>query len=64
VSDPGDEESVQFAIQPRITKTMEMAADWLAEVVDQDLGLKQGKTCFYWAIIALIQQHAKEEDSG
>lgn len=56
-----EDEPVQFSIQPRLTRSVEIATAYLAECVDQQLGCKHGKTAFYWALISQIQLHAKDE---
>lgn len=46
---------------PSPTRSVEVATEYLAEVVHMDMGTKNGKTSLYWNLIHVIQQHARNE---
>ena len=39
------------------SRSVELATEYLASVVEEDMPLKNGKTALYWHLIAVIQQH-------
>lgn len=43
---------------PAPTRTVEIAAEYLAHTVHEDMGTLNGKTALYWHLINVIQQHA------
>jgi hypothetical protein len=55
-STPGD-------VDPRPSRTVCTAIEFLAHVIEQDHGLKGGKTAFYWDLFYSIQRHLKLKES-
>jgi len=44
---------------PAPTHSVTTAAAYLAAVVDEDMGTRNGRTALFWHLIAVIQKHAK-----
>lgn len=43
---------------PIATKTVELAVEYLAKVIQEDMGTRHGQTALYWHLINVVQQHA------
>lgn len=56
------DDRVEMDIQSRVTYSVQTAAEYLAEVVEGDIGTKHGKTAFFWAVMAVIQTHTKPKE--
>jgi hypothetical protein len=65
MSDPLDEPySTLSNSLPHPTRSVVIAAEYLAEVVAKDMGVRSGKTALYWHLIYVIQEHAGKREKG
>lgn len=46
---------------PLPSRSVRVAAEYLAEMVQADHGTNNGKTALYWALIHAVMSHAKRE---
>lgn len=46
------------------TRSVALATEYLAKVVEEDCGTKNGQTALYWHLIAVIQKHAGKKESA
>lgn len=44
-----------------LSRSVKIAAEYLAACVHADHGARHGKTALYWNLIGVVLQHAKEE---
>lgn len=45
---------------PYTDRTVRLATEYLAHVVEQCLGCRHGKTALYWALVSTIAKHANK----
>jgi hypothetical protein len=57
MSDPMDE-PIQLSPRPP-TRSIALAAEYLATVVERDWGLRNGRTALYWHLIHVVVKHAR-----
>ena len=41
------------------SKTVQLAVEYLAAVVQEDMGTRGGRTALYWHLVSVIQQHTR-----
>jgi len=39
------------------TRSVRLAAEYLADVMEEDIGTNNGKTAFFWHVVSVIQKH-------
>ena len=42
-----------------ISRSVTIATEYLAHVIERDVGTKNGQTALYWHLIAVVQKHMK-----
>ncbi len=59
---PADEDDLAIPGPVPLSRSVKIAAEYLASCVQADHGTRNGKTALYWHLIGVALQHAKEEE--